>query len=380
VNPVVFFYVQHLLGVGHLRRAAIIARALSRNGLAVRFVSGGRPIASLDLAAADFIQLPPAVAADTAFSVILDEGGQPIDDAWRARRRGHLLDAFAAERPDLLLVEMFPFGRRQFAFELLPLIEAAAARGIPVAVSLRDILVAKSKPARLAEIVDLVRRRIDRVLVHGDPRLVELEATFPAAAHIADRLVYTGYVADEEGRPLPVAAQVPDGEILVSTGGGAVGGPLLHAALAARPLSAAANAPWRLIAGPNLPEDEFAALAARAPAGVRVERFRSDFRDLLAHSRLSLSQAGYNTVMDILSVGARAVVVPFADGGESEQTLRARLLAERGLLTLVEPPVEAAPLARAIDAALARPRPSPGDIDLGGADATARELLAMVAG
>ena len=76
---------------------------------------------------------------------------------------------------------MFPFGRRQFAFELLPLLEAAKARGLPTAVSLRDILVAKSKPARIAETVAIVRRLVDRVLVHGDPRLVGLEATLPGA-------------------------------------------------------------------------------------------------------------------------------------------------------------------------------------------------------
>ena len=39
----VFFYVQHLLGIGHLRRAAIIARALRRRGIDVDFVSGGAP-------------------------------------------------------------------------------------------------------------------------------------------------------------------------------------------------------------------------------------------------------------------------------------------------------------------------------------------------
>ena len=39
------------------------------------------------------------------------------------------------------------------------------------------------------------------MLVHGDPGLVPFEASFPAAPEIADRLVYTGYVA-----PSPLAA------------------------------------------------------------------------------------------------------------------------------------------------------------------------------
>jgi predicted glycosyltransferase len=374
LRPVVLFYVQHLLGIGHLRRAALIARAIQAAGFDLRFVSGGAPAGEIDIGACELIQLPPAVAADVHFSAILDEGGRPIDDVWRDKRRRLLLAAFEVEQPDLVLVEMFPFGRRQFAFELLPLLEAAKARGLPTAVSLRDILVAKSKPERIAETVAVVRRLVDRVLVHGDRRLVGLEATFPGAPEIADRLVYTGYVADAAAPPRAAEGA----EVLVSAGGGAVGGPLLRAALAARPAPSLCDAPWRLIAGPNLPAAEFAGLQNSAPAGVTVERFRSDFPALLARSRLSLSQAGYNTVMDILAVGARALVLPFAEGAESEQSLRARLLAERGLLSLMEPPIEPARLAAAIEAALLRPRLQPSALDLDGAAETARQLAGML--
>lgn len=372
----VMFYVQHLLGIGHLRRAALIARAITSAGLELSFVSGGAPAGELDVGGGDVVQLPPAVSADVHFSVLLDADGRPIDDAWREGRRRLLLAAFEQARPDLLLVEMFPFGRRQFAFELLPLLDAAEARGIPVAVSLRDILVAKSKPERVAETVAIVKSRIDRVLVHGDPRLVELGATFQGAAAIAERVVYTGYVADVAGA-LPAVAS-DDGEILVSAGGGAVGAPLLQAALGARPRSRAADVPWRLIAGPNFPEPELAALGRHAPAGVVIERFRRDFQALLARCRLSVSQAGYNTVMDILATGARALVLPFAEGAESEQTMRARLLARRGLLDMLEGPADGKRLAVAVDAALARPRPQPGAVDLGGAAATARQLVGMI--
>src|SRR5262249_583852 len=217
------------------------------------------PAGEMDLGGAQLVQLPPAAAADMHFSAILDEHGQPIDDAWRARRRQQLLLAFAAARPDLVLIELYPFGRRQFAFELRPLMEAARVRGLPVAVSLRDILVAKSKPDRVAETVALVRSHVDRVLVHGDPRLVRLHATFPAAPEFADRLSYPG-----SGPGAGPAGAREGEEIVVSVGGGAVGGPLLAAVLAARPATRAAGAPWRLIAGPNLPAGEFAALQQAA--------------------------------------------------------------------------------------------------------------------
>jgi predicted glycosyltransferase len=69
------------------------------------------------------------------------------------------------------------------------------------------------------------------------------------------------------------------------------------------------------------------------------------------------------------------VLVPFAGGAESEQTLRARLLAERGLVQVVEEEVlTAATLAAAIDRAAAGARPKAGSIDMNGARRSA-ELL-----
>lgn len=369
----VLFHVQHLLGIGHFRRALTIARALADGGLEVVLASGGEPVPDLPTGPVELVQLPPAVAADAAFSGLLDADRQPVDESWRDRRREALLALFERVQPQALLVELFPFGRRAFRFELLPLLAAARARRRRPAVlcSLRDILVGGRKPERAAEAVALARRYFDRVLVHGDPRLIRLEETLPSAAELLDRLHYTGYVvAGAADRPRGDGAGL--GEVLVSAGGGAVGLPLLQAALEARPLSALGSRTWRLITGPAVGPRMAGALADAAPDGVIVERFRPDFAAMLARCRVSVSQAGYNTVMEILSVGARAVVVPFAEGRESEQTLRARRLAERGLLTLLEPEgLRPAGLAAAIDAAAGRPPAIAPDIALDGGERTA---------
>ena len=280
----------------------------------LRFVSGGAPAGELDIGRRELIQLPPAVAADVHFSAILDEDGRPIDDVWRDRRRDCCSAAFEAERPDLVLIEMFPFGRRQFAFELLPLLEAAKARGLP------DRRLAARHPGG-QEQARAHRRDRGRGAPAGRPRCWSMATRgwcgwrphFPARP----RSPIAWSIPAMSPTRLPPATPAAEGaEVLVSAGGGAVGGPLLRAALAARPATSLAEAPWRLIAGPNLPAAEFAGLQQRsaASAAVTVERFRADFPALLARSRLSLSQAGYNTVMDILAVGARALVLPFAEG------------------------------------------------------------------
>src|SRR4051794_15407348 len=369
-------WVQHLLGIGHVRRAALIARAMAGAGLDVTVASGGFPVAEVGYGDARVVQLPPARAADKSFKHLVAEGDRPLDDAWKEQRRATLLSLADEVDPDILLLETYPFGRRQFRFELLPLLDHLSRRPTRpiVAASVRDILVAKDNPTREAEMAEIARRHLDLVLVHGDPALVPFEATFPPAHTIRDLIRYTGYVAP--ARKSPVSDGDGRGEVVVSVGGGAVGLPLLRAAIAARPLTALAGIPWRLLAGPDVPESDFLGLRASAPAGITVERARPDFPDLLARCTLSISQAGYNTLMDILQARCRAVVVPFAAGNETEQTDRARLFEARGLLHIAdEAGLTAETLGIAIGRALEAPPPPAFAPVLDGAAATARLLI-----
>lgn len=372
----VLFHVQHLLGSGHLRRAAAIGAALARAGFEVELVSGGFPVRPLDCGGARLVQLPPARAADATFKTLLDETGTPVDDAWRARRRAALLARFAAFRPDALITELFPLGRRVLGFELLPLLEAAdAAAPRPLILSsVRDVVAPKADPAKTEEMIARVRRWYDRVLVHGDPALLPLGASFPEH-RIADKVVYTGYVGIAGSAPPPAGDGDGDGEVVVSVGGGAVGAHLLEVAIAARPLGAAAPRTWRLLLGGNLPQAAESRLRALAGPGCIVEPARPDFPGLLARCHVSVSQAGYNTVMDILNARTRAVLVPFAAAGETEQSVRAAALARRGwAVSCAEAGLTPAALAAAVDRAAALERPDPAALRRDGADETARLL------
>ena len=354
----VLFYVQHLLGIGHQRRGATLTRAMQKAGLEVTYVSGGHGVPNLDLGGAELVQLSPVRAVDLYFKKLVDENDQPIDDAWRDRRRDALLAVWDRVQPQVILLELYPFGRRQMRFELLPLLDAAlAAKQRPViACSVRDILVAPPKPERLAEMLDRVEHYFDHVLVHGDPELIPFDRTFPHAAQIAGKLHYTGYVVDRTGRRGSLGSPGWD-EVLVSAGGGAVGDELLRAAIAAKKRSALADKTWRVLIGVKVAEDEFQALQtlANQVGGIVVERARGDFPTLLMNCTLSISQGGYNTLMEGMHAGCRAVIVPYAGGLETEQTLRAQLLADRGVITVVpEGQLSPAAIVTAIDQALAK--------------------------
>ncbi|HSH07261.1 MAG TPA: glycosyltransferase, partial [Burkholderiales bacterium] len=122
-------------------------------------------------------------------------------------------------------------------------------------------------------------------------------------------------------------------------------------------------------------------LAARSGAGpVIVEPNQPDFRLRLRRCLLSVSQAGYNTLLETLQAHARAVMVPYVGRKETEQTLRARLLAERGAIDIVEEAVLAPDtLAAAIEHALRRPRPAPVAVDMNGAARSAALLAEWTA-
>jgi predicted glycosyltransferase len=395
VGKRVFLYVQHLLGIGHLRRAATLADAMTRAGLEVTVASGGSPVPEIAINAARVVQLPPATAADTSFKNLVDDAGHPVDDAWKARRRERLLDAWRECDAHALVVELFPFGRRQMRFELIPLLElarkdrqgidgtggtGAAGGSRPVIVcSVRDVLGGGRDAARQDAMLELFDRHFDHLLVHGDPEFIPFERTFRQAGRLAGRMHYTGYVVDQVPERRAADAAGRD-EVIVSAGGGAVGARLMEMAIRARPLTSLAGRTWRLLAGVNLALPDFEALrslASRIGEGrVVVERSRPDFTRLLANCALSVSQAGYNTLMEVLQAGARAVVVPFSAGAETEQTLRARLLHERGLLELVEErELAPASLAAGIERTARLPRPMPGVVALDGAARSATLLL-----
>lgn len=372
----VLFYVQHLLGIGHLARASRIAQALKARDMAVTLVTGGLPVKGFPGEGLANIALPPLAVGDAGFSGLVDAGGRPADATYLEARRERLLKAFHDTAPDIVITEAFPFGRRQMRFELLPLLDAIEAkRPRPILVaSLRDILQEHNKPGRDEETVALVLRHYDRVLVHGDPAFASLEDTFPLAARIAHKVSHTGLVSPPKPVPSPERF-----DVVVSAGGGAVGAGLVAAAIAAARLRPDL-ARWLVITGPNLPQPDYDRLAKTAPPSVTLCRFRTDFASLLASARLSISQSGYNTVADILQAGCRALLVPFAGAGETEQSARAQRLDRSGrAVMLAETDLDGPAMAAAIDRALLQdPGSIPGTGATDGAARTADLLLELV--
>lgn len=318
--------VTHLLGTGHLSRALTLARSFVADGHDTLLATGGAPAPQLDQTGIQMLQLPLLRSDGTNFTRLLDNTGSPANDRYLEQRSNKLNDAIASFQPDILITELFPFGRRILSAEFLSLLETAKSLPIsPVILSsIRDILAPPSKPAKASRADEVITSYYDAVLVHSDPHSTQLDQSWPVSDKLAPYLRYTGYVAP------PSAPSHPDNagasEILVSAGGGSVGDALFQTAIETARLNP--DQQWRLLVGGSDAAERVVKLAQQARnTRTIVEPARPDFRQMLHNSAASVSMCGYNTALDLLQAGTPAVMVPFDGGNEVEQTLRATSLA-----------------------------------------------------
>lgn len=382
------FYCQHILGMGHLIRSMEIVRSLTAD-FEVCFINGGEVVKGF--------QPPPSVRVINLLAIKSDAEFQELQsvdsnldiEAVKTLRRQQLLTVLNAFGPDVLMVELFPFGRRRFSFELIPLIEAAKARGTKIVSSLRDIVVTKSNQARHeAKVVRLLNQYFDQLLIHGDPALHSIEESFSRIGDVNCEVQYTGYVVQkpEGSRPTMVdriALARTEPMILASVGGGRFGHELLKCVVeAAEILECQIPHRIQIFTGPFMPAETFWELknAARDRQNLHIHRYTPNLLAYMQKADLSISMSGYNTTMNILTTGVNAMMLPFTGNGDQEQTKRVQRLAQLGKVRQIQQ--EDLQPQRLAEIAIAHLQHSPSDLelDLSGADNTAMFVKALVAG
>lgn len=324
--------VTHLLGSGHLARALTLGRAFAQAGHKVSVASGGMPVPQLNHVGIELIQLPPLRSDGVNFSRLLNSDGTLADQTYLDARQSILSKTLETMRPDVLITELFPFGRRSLKQEFLTLLERAKTLDTPlVLASIRDILAPPSKPSKATFADELIAQFYNGVLVHSDPALTPLALSWPVSEQLEQALHYTGFVAPASPQPHP--EELGSGEVIVSAGGGDVGAKLFQTAMDAAALDPTRI--WRILVGGSNAQSTIKNLNAYSQ-NIVLETARPDFRNMLNHAAISVSMCGYNTALDILQTGVSAVFVPFDAGGEVEQSLRAQALAQKPNITVLK--------------------------------------------
>jgi len=377
------FYCQHSLGMGHLVRSLALAASLAARFRVVLLNGGKLPKGLAVPRGVEVVNLPP-LGLDAEGRLVSRDGRRTAERA-KGLRRALIAETYRRTRPRVVLVELFPFGRKKFAGELLPLLEEARAeapRRPLVVCSLRDILVGRRAEQQKhdARAAETANRYFDAVLVHSDPAFARLEESLGSYSQLAVPVHYTGFVLPAH-EPAKGDTTKVGRQILVSAGGGLVGEKLFRAAVAAYPLlRETEGVTMKVVAGPFLPEVAWQSLreSARRLPGLSLRRFVPDLCAEMRRSAASVSQCGYNTALDILRAGVPALVVPFADGGEDEQSKRARRLESLGALRVagqceLDPPRFAQELRGLLSFC-----PSQSALDLRGADNSANIIDSLL--
>jgi UDP-N-acetylglucosamine--N-acetylmuramyl-(pentapeptide) pyrophosphoryl-undecaprenol N-acetylglucosamine transferase len=372
----VAFLCCHLSGTGHLVRTLALAHATAAAGAQVLVIGGGRPLDHIDLKGIDFLQLPPVQVPDFDFSTLRKPDGEVADDAYLASRRSTLHEALTNFRADALVTELFPLGRRILAVEFEAAIAATRAANPAAAIiaSVRDIPEPPSKPARLEQAAERLRRLYTALLVHGDADFLPLSATWPLPDDLTPMIHHTGYVANDP----PPPCDTPGKTILVAVGGGVLGRNLLALAAQAAALS---PRPWHLLTGGPDAADLARDLTAQyGRANLTIEPARPDYKALLANAACSVSLAGYNTVLDLAACDTPAIIVPFDEHGEREQVIRAERLAQCGGFTIQRAAsLTPAALATVAEIVAIGPRRKPLPLARDGATRAAEKILEVAA-
>jgi predicted glycosyltransferase len=383
----IVIYCQHVLGIGHLFRIIEICKALVQHD--VILVTGGPKVAKILPGNVREVRLPE-LQMDHEFKGFFSTDPLATLERVKKKRQARLFALFEKEAPDLFILELYPFGRKAFRFELDPVLEAIREHRLAscgVVCSVRDILVEKEDQLRHeSRAIHILNRYFDAVLVHADPRFVKFEETFLHLNEIDIPLVYTGFVAPMPGpdKRATIRNQLGIAEdetlIVASAGGGSVGTALLESVINAfKQLNIGSAKNLRVYTGPFIGKDNFNLLISKAVSEIVIEEFATDFLSYLAAADLSISMAGYNTSMSILATRVAALVWPFSNN--HEQRLRAERFAKIGALrVLKDQDLRPERLAGIMAQTLAKPPRLSASIDLDGADNTARWIEAWAKG
>ncbi|GAA2069450.1 glycosyltransferase [Aeromicrobium halocynthiae] len=338
----ILLYSHDSVGLGHVTRNLEIAHALA-GGLPELT---GRPVTGLLVTGQasaterampvgwDWLVLPAVSRTGDGYAPRHLRTGL---DELTSMRSGLIGAAIAELGPDLLVIDRHALGVER---ELEPALTRLRAQHphCRVVLGLREVLDSPDVVAREWERiggVGTVRRHVDEIWVYGDPQVHDPVATGEVPAGLAHLVRHTGYLSHgRHGGLLDGSSERPaDPFLLTVLGGGSDGAEL--AQLAAR-AAVPAGHEHLLVTGPQMSQEDRVRVQACATPRTRVVEAVPDAARLVREAAAVVSMGGYNTVCELLATSTPSLVVPRVRR-RHEQLIRARSLADRGLVDLLHP-------------------------------------------
>jgi predicted glycosyltransferase len=391
-GPRIFLYSHDTYGLGHFRRNLLLADALARAipDVSILCATGSPHSHSFRLPPRfDYLKIPSTTKNPdgTYRSRTLD---LTLEEVTELRSRILRVGALSF-RPDLVLVDQTPTGMEE---ELLPALRELR-REWPqtrLVFGMRDLI---DDPSRV--VADWSRpgprealeTLYDAIFVYGMRRVFDVPKEYRFEPALAAKVRILGYLdpgapAEPRGKTR-AALGLANGRplVLVTVGGGGDGDLVVRTFLRALRDEGDPGFDSLVVTGPLMSSRKrakFRDIASRLH-GVRLVEFIPNLLDYVAAADAVVGMAGYNSVCEILSVGAPSLLVP-RNRPRLEQTVRARRLARLGLATVLEPDLLTPQgLLDSIRALLRGDRPKPRlALDFGGTVRAVRAIRGLLEG
>ena len=336
----ILMYSHDTYGLGHIRRTMAIAQHLRGQGVNVLILTGSPLVGRFDFPeGVDFVRIPGMIKKT-------NEEYLPLSIRLSARhalniRRNIIVATAKAFQPHLFIVDKAPLGLKR---EVLPTLKWLKRR-LPhcrTILGLRDIMddsASTRKEWRDKGIYDVLERYYSEIWVYGNRDYYDSVAEYDIPEEVSRKMVFTGYIP----RVLPLRGKMAEMReeesltqkerlVLVTTGGGGDGYPLMDAYLSM--LEGMDRPVFRsiLVSGPFMPKPMREDIRRRAlKVKARFHHFNRSMEALIGLADVVVSMGGYNTICEILSLGKPSLVVP-REEPRLEQRIRAEVFKRHRLI------------------------------------------------
>ena len=336
----ILMYSHDTYGLGHLRRTMAIAEHLRHRGVNILILTGS-PLAGRyeTPEGVDFVRIPGMIKKT-------NEEYLPLSIKINARhalniRRNIIVATAKAFQPHVFIVDKAPMGLRREVIPTLKWLKRRMPRTRTI-LGLRDIMddaASTSREWREKGVYEVLDQYYSEIWVYGNQEFYDPIAEYAIPEHISRKMVFTGYIPRRV--PLPNAMNpirreekiAPEDKlVVVTTGGGGDGYPLMDAYLHMLEQGGGPRHRVIFVSGPFMPRPEREAVARRAAAvKARFYHFYRRMETLMGLADAIVTMGGYNTTCEILSQGKPSLVVP-REVPRLEQRIRAEVLSRQGLI------------------------------------------------
>lgn len=382
-KPRILLYSHDTFGLGHLRRSLAIAEQIACDIPRSHqlLLTGSMVAGAFDVPPRfDMVKLP---ALSKRSSGKYQARTLPLSlDATIAWREQMILQSAINFAPDVILIDKAPAGAQG---EVLPMLRHFKkwSPNTRLVFGMRDIEDAPVKTRQQWSNIAAYRlfeEIYDTILLYGQRSVFDPVNAYELSPQASGKVIETGYL----GRKPPqhdtswvrhkvgISAEKP--LILVTVGGGGDGYAIIETVMQMIKARPTTDLHFIIVTGPLMARAERSlAHAADALPHTTLIEFTPDLFDYMAQADLVVSMAGYNTTVELLSLGKRAVLIPRKQV-RAEQTIRAERLAQLGLVQqLALDALSADNLHAAIARGLAQPAPTI-PLNLDGLPAVSRAL------